>query len=132
VRDTVDLFVCCHRQGDPSCTYLETLSAGVPIVGYANEAFEGLVRLGKFGWTVPMNDPARLADEIARLDRSRAELGSAARAAIEFARQHSFEATFQRRVDHLAAVVAAGPRPVGEPLQRLRALASYVRRLRSA
>src|SRR6185295_6181346 len=38
VKTQADLFVCCHRQGDPSCTYHETLSCGVPIVGYGNEA----------------------------------------------------------------------------------------------
>ena len=41
VKNKTDLFVCCHRQGDPSCTYLETMACGVPIVGYGNEAFEG-------------------------------------------------------------------------------------------
>lgn len=41
VARSVDLFVCCHRQGDPSCTYLETFACGVPIAGYANEAFAG-------------------------------------------------------------------------------------------
>ena len=34
-----DIFVCCHRQGDPSCTYLETMACGLPIIGYANEAW---------------------------------------------------------------------------------------------
>ncbi|HSF76535.1 MAG TPA: hypothetical protein VLA84_22260 [Microcoleus sp.] len=39
VKNNIDLFVCCHRQGDPSCTYTETMAGGVPIVGSANEAF---------------------------------------------------------------------------------------------
>ena len=38
IQSRVDLFVCCHRQGDPSCTYIETLACGVPIAGYLNEA----------------------------------------------------------------------------------------------
>jgi glycosyltransferase involved in cell wall biosynthesis len=118
VRETVDLFVCCHRQGDPSCTYLETLSAGVPIVGYANEAFAGLARFGKFGWTVPLGNSALLAQEISRLAQSRAELTAAAEAAISFARQHTFAATFQRRVAHLREVARSAPRPRAKMLAR--------------
>ncbi len=52
-KSSVDLFVCCHPQGDPSCTYLETMSCGVPIVGYANEAFEGLVRHSRADGLLP-------------------------------------------------------------------------------
>jgi len=44
VKQNIDLFVSCHPQGDHSCTYIETISAGVPIVGYANEAFLGNCR----------------------------------------------------------------------------------------
>ena len=43
LQQQTDLFVCCHPQGDPSCTYLETFACGIPIVGYLNEAFEGLL-----------------------------------------------------------------------------------------
>ena len=43
-KHETDLFLCCHRSGDPSCTYLEVLSCGVPIVGYDNDAFRGIVR----------------------------------------------------------------------------------------
>jgi colanic acid/amylovoran biosynthesis glycosyltransferase len=32
----LDVFVCCHIQIDPPCTYLESYGAGLPIVGYAN------------------------------------------------------------------------------------------------
>jgi colanic acid/amylovoran biosynthesis glycosyltransferase len=44
IKHKMDLFLCCHLTGDPSCTYLETMSCGVPIIGYANEAFQGLIR----------------------------------------------------------------------------------------
>ncbi len=30
ITRNIDLFVCCHRQGDPSCTYLETMACGTP------------------------------------------------------------------------------------------------------
>jgi glycosyltransferase involved in cell wall biosynthesis len=98
-----DLFVCCHRQGDPSCTYLETMSCGTPIVGYDNEAFRGVAWHSGVGWTTPLDDPRALAERIAQLDSDRAALATAARAAKAFAARHSFEETMRRRVEHLLA-----------------------------
>jgi colanic acid/amylovoran biosynthesis glycosyltransferase len=111
MRDDVDLFVCCHPQGDPSCTYLETMSAGVPIVGYANDAFAGLMRERPVGWSVPRGDARRMADEIARIAENRPALAERASASLTFARLHTFEQTFRRRIDHLAAIAARGARP---------------------
>src|SRR5262249_16164737 len=99
-RET-DLFVCCHRQGDPSCTYVETMACGVPIVGYGNEAWEGLARVSGAGWVTPVGEPIKLAERIAALERDRSALSNAAHAALDFARSHSFEKTFPRRVEHL-------------------------------
>jgi colanic acid/amylovoran biosynthesis glycosyltransferase len=99
-RET-DLFLCCHPQGDPSCTYPEVMSCGVPIVGYANEAFAGIVRESGSGWMSPMNNPVAIAHVIARLDRDREALCAAARTARTFAAQHAFEATFEARTRHL-------------------------------
>src|SRR6267143_524664 len=104
MRDRVDLFVCCHLQGDPSCTYLETAAAGVPIAGYANEAFAGLLRQAPIGWSVPLRRADELAALIARLDRIRGEIAQYAEQALRFARQHSFELTFERRIQHLRSL----------------------------
>jgi colanic acid/amylovoran biosynthesis glycosyltransferase len=101
-----DLFVCCHRQGDPSCTYLETMSCGVPIVGYDNEAFLGVVGESKTGWPTPMNRPDRMAHKIVELDQDRETIAEASRASLNFARSHTFEKTFKRRVEHLQAVAS--------------------------
>jgi glycosyltransferase involved in cell wall biosynthesis len=97
----VDLFVCCHRQGDPSCTYMETLTCGTPIVGYDNEAWAGLRRTMQAGWTTPMNDPLALAEKIAELARAREQVAAAARAAREFASTRTFERVMKLRIDHL-------------------------------
>jgi colanic acid/amylovoran biosynthesis glycosyltransferase len=101
VKSAVDLFVCCHPQGDPSCTYLETMSCGVPIAGYANEALEGIVRHSGCGWVVPMNQPRALGRKIAEVRRDQESLLAMSLAALAFAREHTFERTFGRRVDHL-------------------------------
>jgi colanic acid/amylovoran biosynthesis glycosyltransferase len=104
----VDLFVCCHRQGDPSCTYLETMSCGTPIAGYDNGAFRGLVRTSSVGWLSPLDQPERLARRIARLNNDRAQLAHAATAALQFAQRHTFEDAMRRRVEHMLACCDQG------------------------
>lgn len=98
----VDLFVSCHRQGDPSCTYLETMACGVPVAGYANEAFAGLVRTSGVGWLSPLDDPRRLAGLIADLDKQRSTLAKAATRARAFAELHTLDRTMDARVGHLS------------------------------
>ena len=101
VRTSVDLFVCPHVQGDPACTYLETLSCGVPIAGFDNDAWRGLASKSEAGWTAPMNDAKALADVIAKVAGDRERLRLTAAQALRFASDHTFEATFARRIDHL-------------------------------
>ncbi len=101
LKAEADLFVCCHLQGDPSSTYPEVMSCGMPIVGYDNEAFAGVVRHSGAGFLSPMHDVTDLAGQIAELHRNRDRLVDAAVRARDFARQHTFEKTFARRIDHL-------------------------------
>ena len=104
LKAEADLFVCCHPQGDPSSTYPEVMSCGVPIVGYANEAFAGIVEQSGSGWLSPINDPSALAQVIARLAGDRAELTRGALKAHEFAETHCFERTFHKRSRHLVSL----------------------------
>jgi glycosyltransferase involved in cell wall biosynthesis len=101
LREEIDLFLCCHRQSDPSCTYLETLGSGVPILGYQNRALDGLLKLADVGWITSPNNKADLVKKILALDTKRFELATKARNARDFALKHSFEASFERRVDQL-------------------------------
>lgn len=103
-KTDVDLFLCCHPQADPSCTYLETLGCGVPIAGYRNAAFAGVLNLGNCGVGVPVGDIEGLASEVVRLDRDRAALGRLTRGAAAVATEHLFEKVFAERVAHLRAV----------------------------
>ncbi|MGH6780818.1 MAG: glycosyltransferase [Sphingomonadaceae bacterium] len=105
LRDHVDLFVCCHRQSDPSCTYLETFGCGVPMVAYGNRAFDGITRLAPVGWSVRRNDPAAMAGMIAQLDQDRERLCAAAAAARAFADRHDMGSTFTARPQHLLSVL---------------------------
>jgi colanic acid/amylovoran biosynthesis glycosyltransferase len=112
LRDRIDLFVCCHRQGDPSCTYLETMGCGVPIVGYANAAFQGIAETSGAGWTVPMNRPAALAEKIASLAKRPRDIEEHSLRSLAFAQQHTFEKTFAARVEHLQRISRPIPLPV--------------------
>jgi glycosyltransferase involved in cell wall biosynthesis len=105
LRDEVDVFVAPHLQGDPSCTYLETLACGVPIVGYGNEAFSGILNRASVGWSAPLGKPVELAKLIGSLDRSRDLIVEKSEEALRFAREHSFEKTFDRRIEHLEELV---------------------------
>lgn len=101
LKAQADLFVCCHPQGDPSSTYPEVMACGVPIAGYDNEAFAGIVRHAGCGWASPVGDVEALADVIARLATDRAALVEAAHRSRGFARSHVFERTFSRRTAQL-------------------------------
>jgi glycosyltransferase involved in cell wall biosynthesis len=104
LKAKIDLFVCPHMQGDPSCTYLETLSCGVPIVGYSNPAFMGVLDLGKAGIAAQMGNPAGAAEAIQVLDSHRAQLAELVDTAAAVGRENSFEQTFAARIDHLKRV----------------------------
>ena len=101
IKTKIDLFVCLHRQSDPSCTYLETLSCGVPIVGYKNKAFSGLLSLEDIGWGAEINDLNKIADTIELLNKNRNQLCEKSRNALKFASHHDFESTFKNRINHL-------------------------------
>lgn len=104
VKENIDLFICCHRQGDPSCTYIETMSCGVPIVGYANEAFAGMVEHSKAGWVVPMNKPKLLAKKVAELNNNREEIKQMSFNSLNFAQLRTFEKTFSARIEHMKRI----------------------------
>lgn len=103
VAREADLFVSCHLQGDPSCTYLETFSCGVPILGYKNEALDGLLHLAPAG-RVTKARPKILARAIAELASRPFEMEKMSKKAQHFAAAHTFEKEFIARVEHLQAV----------------------------
>lgn len=100
IQNKTDLFICCHRQGDPSCTYLETYGCGVPIAGFSNEAHSGILERRDVGWMVQMNSVSELAILIARLSSDRKEIDVKSKNAINFARENLFEHIFQKRMNH--------------------------------
>jgi colanic acid/amylovoran biosynthesis glycosyltransferase len=102
-----DVFVCCHIQNDPSCTYLESMGAGLPIAGYANRMWARLRDDSGAGYCSPIGNPDRVAKDIGRL-RDHATLVAKSTAALEYARAHSHETEHGKRIDALNESLAEG------------------------
>jgi colanic acid/amylovoran biosynthesis glycosyltransferase len=98
ISHSFDAFVCCHIQNDPSCTYLESMGAGLPIVGYDNRMWNGVLNASSAGYASPMHRPGRVADGVAALSHP-AQLRNLSERALAFAKSHTFERETQKRVD---------------------------------
>ncbi|MCB2426632.1 glycosyltransferase [Methylophaga pinxianii] len=106
IQENVDVFICCHKQSDPSCTYLETYSCGVPILGYDNKAHSGILKIADIGWQVPLGNIEALANKLIQIDLDRNELKEKSIKAVEFARLHTFENTFRNRIEQCREMVS--------------------------
>ena len=111
-----DIFVCCHVQSDPSCTYLESFGAGLPIVGYANRMWRRLSAESGAGFASPMARSTAVVDNIERLAADFSMLSRMSEGARRFAADHAFEAEFARRVGDLNAVLARSGPADGQPV----------------
>lgn len=103
-RSEADIFLSCHRQSDPSCTYIESMGCGLPVAGYDNEMWSALLQDSGGGWAVPMKNVDLLADKIAYLSEHRDEIVQRGEAGLAFARRRDFYTEFSLRMDHLHAV----------------------------
>jgi glycosyltransferase involved in cell wall biosynthesis len=100
-RQHADIYLSCHRQSDPSCTYIESMGCGLAVIGYANRMWSALCEDSHAGWIAPLGNRNALADAIAEAASDRMRLASYCRAARRFADKHSFEREFTRRIEHL-------------------------------
>ncbi|WP_374430494.1 glycosyltransferase [Tabrizicola sp.] len=103
-RQQADLFLGCHRQSDPSCTYIEAMGCGVSVASYGNRMWQRLNGESQGGWDTPLGKPELLADRIAEVAQDRAELARHSRNAWTFSRRHGFLPEFRRRMEHLARI----------------------------
>ncbi|MDQ2067374.1 glycosyltransferase [Xinfangfangia sp. CPCC 101601] len=106
LRREADLFLSCHRQSDPSCSYIEAMGCGLPVGGYDNRMWRGLLGESGAGLLVPMGRYAALAAGIAGWDRDREDLIAKASAALTYAQAHGFEQEFGLRMQQLRALKA--------------------------
>ncbi len=106
-RAQADVFLSCHRQSDPSCTYLEAYGCGLPVLGYDNAMLAALARESGAARTAPMADKRALAGIIAQVAGDPHRLAGMSDKALGFAKEHSFEREFGKRIDHLELCLGA-------------------------
>ena len=105
IRDEIDLFVMPHVQGDPSCTYFETLALGVPIIGFDNEAWSGILNnFGEMGWSVRSGDVKGMAQIINNLWNNRDIIIEKSDFVKKMAGGINFQSQFKKRLKQLSSV----------------------------
>lgn len=100
-RGDADLFLSCHRQSDPSCSYLEAMGCGLAVAGYDNQMCSSLCKASGGGITAPLGQPEALAAAITGWHHDREKLVSTSELAVDYAKSHCFEAEFSGRIQHL-------------------------------
>ena len=103
-RAHADIFLSCHRQSDPSCTYIESMGCGLAVAGYDNAMLSRLVGESDAGWCVPLGQPAKLAERLIAANGDRASIAARCSKARDFSARHDFTTEFRRRMDHIASV----------------------------
>ncbi|WP_164517260.1 glycosyltransferase [Tabrizicola piscis] len=107
-RQNADIFVGCHRQSDPSCTYLEAMGCGVAVASYDNRMWSRLNQESGAGWSAALGSVDALADQIADAARRPDEITSRSRKAWAFSKAHGFHEEFRLRMEHLARIAGGG------------------------
>jgi colanic acid/amylovoran biosynthesis glycosyltransferase len=105
-----DLFVCCHVQDDPSCTYLEAMGCGLPVAGYANAMWRSMQAQSQAGVVTRLGAPDVLAQALRALLTDAARLDDLSRRARSFAVAHTFEREFSARIASMESVARASAR----------------------
>jgi colanic acid/amylovoran biosynthesis glycosyltransferase len=102
-RTEADIFVSCHRQQDPSCTYLEAMGCGLGVVGYSNQMWSRVQQTSGAGKVAPLGDVAALANCISEWNQDRESLIVSCQTGLEFASMHDFSKEFRKRIEHARA-----------------------------
>ena len=105
VANNLDVMLLPHKLGDNSGTFIETLGAGVPVLGYAHGAWQEMTKVGNLGWAVEWNNRQALLEKLLELAGNPGEVHAMGQKSAAFAAQHTFEHEFAKRVDHLKATV---------------------------
>jgi colanic acid/amylovoran biosynthesis glycosyltransferase len=106
ISRTFDLFVCCHIQSDPSCTYLESFGAGLPIAGYANRMWRRLCEDSGAGFASLVGSVEKVSDDVEKFVSNPDVMAAMSQRALEFAQNHPFEIEWRKRVEALNNAIA--------------------------
>jgi glycosyltransferase involved in cell wall biosynthesis len=101
VARTFDVALACNTQHDPSCTYVESMGSGLPVLGYANRMLRRLVEHSGGGAVVTIGDVSALAAAISGLANDAGRLESWSWRAREFGAAHTADVAMRARVQAL-------------------------------
>ena len=104
VQNEIDVMMLPHLQGDPSCTYSESLGSGAPVLGFHNETLTPLVKEHGVGWAVRRGDTDALYDRLTRLLKHPDEVDAARKAGLALVGSEPFEDLMERRAAFFRAV----------------------------
>ncbi|MCC5969968.1 MAG: glycosyltransferase [Pararhodobacter sp.] len=104
LRKGADLLLSARRADDPDPVYLEAMGCGVPVLGYANGMWRRLHAESGGGWLCRSGSVAALSSTLALLDTDREAIIRASSRALSYARGHTFESVFSRRMSHLREI----------------------------
>lgn len=110
-RTQADVFLGCHRQSDPSCTYIEAMGCGVAVASYDNRMWQRLNGEAQAGWGSPLGEPEVLAERLVAIARDPDAITRASRNAWAFSQAHAFLPEFRRRMEHLARIAGTNLLP---------------------
>ena len=78
------------------------MGAGLPIVGYDNRMWKGVLNASSAGYASRMHRLGAVADSIAALSHQ-SRLRDLSKRALAFAKMHTFEREHQKRIDAINA-----------------------------
>lgn len=100
-----DVFICCHIQNDPSCTYLEAFGSGLPVLGYDNRMMQRLCEESGAGIASQLGIPDKVADNVSRVLADPGLLNKLSWNALAFANAHCYENEWAKRINALNAAI---------------------------
>ncbi|MFN3953851.1 MAG: glycosyltransferase [Pararhodobacter sp.] len=103
LRRSADLMLVPNRAAAARVQAIEAMGCGVPVLAYSSPAWKRVSRLSGGGWACRRGASA-MADRILTLNGDREALVAASKAAVSFARAHTFEAGFMHRMAHLRTI----------------------------
>ncbi|MBV7411239.1 glycosyltransferase [Dermabacteraceae bacterium TAE3-ERU27] len=103
VRDHIDVMFLPHLQGDPACTYFESLGSGVPVLAFDNDSSRLIIADSDAGWVVK-RDLNAAVDVVSQLSQDRSELKDKSRKAIAYMSSRTFEDVTLLRANHVLEV----------------------------
>lgn len=106
VRQEIDVMLLPHVQGDPSCTYYESIGSGAPVIGFDHVTMRSLHDKG-VAVAVKMRDVNAMVDAVVALAGDITQYRQIRQRGLDLVAAESWEQVNRARVEHLIDAVRA-------------------------